>query len=148
MMKMRTRLLAVTIALVVRPCCGQLLTLGTGMNPTVYSVLSVDPATGTYSAVATVAPSPLPVVLGSIAYDPFGQRFFFITNPAAGQFELYTVNIATQVTTHIPLASGSGLEPVYALAPTAIPSLSSLGRVGLLVLLALTGVVALRKLSP
>ena len=129
------------------PVRNRLLTLGIPTGTMNYAVLAVDPATGTYSVVAPVSPSPFAAVLGSLAYDAFGQRFFVITNPALGQFTLHTVNLTTQVMTSAPLGAGAFLELIFAPSPAAIPTLSMTGSLSLIALLAVAGVIGLRQLS-
>ncbi len=127
---------------------GRLLELGVfPAQPGALSVFSIDPLTGAYTLVfpAAVTPVTLGPVADSQAYDPVGQRWFYL-NGGFTPPELYTVNLSSNSVIHVPVASCCGrLAYQPDTIALAVPAAQFHVQILLIVILALIGCLVLSK---
>jgi 6-phosphogluconolactonase (cycloisomerase 2 family) len=108
---------------------------------TTFSVFTIDPATGAFTAVVPFVPVGSGVASNSVALDPAGQRLFFMSPDGI----LNTVNLTTGVTTQATMPNCCAFLLVSAQTSANIPLLGPTALLCLLVALSLVGQHVLQR---
>jgi Fe2+ transport system protein FeoA len=129
-------------------CCGllkydvvgrRLLDLGFLPGQAVFSVFSINPATGAYTPI--VGPIPATVASSQLAYDASGQRLFFWDSE---RFELFTVNLQNAQVSHVSVPACCGslvFDPLI-----DVPTLGNAGLIALALTLIAIALISIRPI--